>query len=231
MATLLHAASGGPTPESVDGYKILGVGLWDPEDKDYLRGLFNPDCMVGRTPYRVTGDELKKDQLPSQVELVSIEGLFDKNRVRTVKQAEGSRTATAPSASRNVAAKPVGRWRSAAKLRNDARVSLLPAGRAGTGATVPDRLGADSALQAGRATVLASRRGPARANPGPLSWPTTSATWTRSSSRTSARGSSPRSSSTPCSVCPRGRNRAGREALVHLHAVLGPAVAEAARGS
>ncbi len=96
VATLLHAARGASAPESAEAYQILGVGLWDPDDKDYLRAMFNPDCMAGRTPYRVTSDELRKDQLPSRVELVSIEGLFDKNRVRTVKQA-GEARAAAPS--------------------------------------------------------------------------------------------------------------------------------------
>ena len=104
VASLLHAASGGPTSETLGGFNILGVGLWDPADKDYLRGMFNPDCMAGRTPYRVTSDELKKDQLPSQVELVSIEGLFDKSRVRTADPAEGPRTGAAPSDGRTLPA-------------------------------------------------------------------------------------------------------------------------------
>ena len=145
VASLLHAASGGPTSETLEADSTsLASGCGTPTDKDYLRGMFNPDCMAGRTPYRVTSDELKKDQLPSQVELVSIEGLFDKKPRPNREAGRGAPQRGPPlRTARTLAGNPCGRRRPAAELRDDSRVSVLPAGRAGAGPAVPDRLGVE----------------------------------------------------------------------------------------
>ncbi len=50
VASLLHAASGGPTSEALDGFNILGVGLWDPADKDYLTRDVQPGLHGGADP-------------------------------------------------------------------------------------------------------------------------------------------------------------------------------------
>ncbi len=166
--------------------------------------MFNPDCMAGRTPYRVTSDELKKDQLPSQVELVSIDGLFDKSRVQTVKQAEGTRTDGAPSDGRALLASLAeegGRPRDFGTTRvfrayQQEGPEQVQLSRIDWELSPPYKLD-------GQRSWLRDEDSKRGRNPGPPCWRIASRRWTRSSSKTSAKGSSPRSSSTPCLVCPR----------------------------
>lgn len=86
MASLLHSALGWSDPDSqpVNPYEVTGVGLWHPDDTDYMQALFDPRLIAGRTPYRVTNDAMPGQRLPRGVTLLNLDKLLDQTRFRPV---------------------------------------------------------------------------------------------------------------------------------------------------
>ncbi len=67
VATLLHDAekskflqsdvtADGSVHAEGKGFDIVGFGLWHTDDTDYIKALFDPKQMNGRTPFRITSD-------------------------------------------------------------------------------------------------------------------------------------------------------------------------------